>query len=80
MLRVAVGAAMGAVGYLLVYCAVTDGGTFAARPWDALAPSAPWPAGSSSSGASSSSSSGGSGFGWLKGRVKLPFQFLPGLP
>lgn len=63
MLRVAVGSGMAAIGYLLVYCAVTAGGTYAPRPWDALSPSAPWPVGSSSSAASSSSSSSGGGIG-----------------
>ena len=80
MLRVAVGSGLAAVGYLLVYCAITAGGTYALRPWDALSPAAPWPVGSTSS--SNSSSSGGT-----EGTVKKVakdilgiFPFLPGLP
>lgn len=59
MLRVAVGSAMGAIGYLLVYAAVTAGGTFALRPWDALSASAPWPVTSSASSSPPTSSGGG---------------------
>jgi hypothetical protein len=69
VLRVAVGSGLAAAGYLLLYSAVTAGGTYALRPWDALSPSAPWPVnpsgGTSSNGGSgaagSSSSSSGSG-------------------
>ncbi len=36
MTRVAIGSMMAAVGYLLVYAAVADGGKHALRPWQAL--------------------------------------------
>ena len=75
MLRVAVGSGLAAVGYLLLYAAVTAGGTYALRPWDALSPTAPWPVlsggGSSSSGGGSSSGSGSSTGSVLKDVAKL---------
>lgn len=36
MTRVGIGGIMAAFGYLLVYAAVADGGTYAKRPWKAL--------------------------------------------
>ena len=77
MLRVAFGSAMAAAGYLLLYCGVTAGGTYALRPWDALSPSAPWPVGSSSG--QSSSSGGGAlrtGEGILKTAIAIPQKII----
>lgn len=74
---------MGAVGYLLLYAAVTAGGTFALRPWDALSASAPWPvtaSGSPGGGGSQGPSGGGGGFvGGAVGVVKkiLGIGLLP---
>lgn len=36
MTRVGVGSIMAAIGYLLVYAGVADGGKYATRPWGAL--------------------------------------------
>ena len=36
MTRVGIGGIMAAIGYLLVYAGVADGGKYATRPWDAL--------------------------------------------
>lgn len=75
MLRVSVGSGMAAVGYLLLYCAVTAGGTFALRPWDALSPSAPWPV----QGGGSSGSSGSGGSGGLLGVARRIIGLIPGV-
>lgn len=36
MTRVGVGSIMVALGYLVFYAGVADGGKYASRPWDAL--------------------------------------------
>jgi len=36
MVRVMIGSAMLAAGYLLLYAGVADGGKYVLRPWDAL--------------------------------------------
>lgn len=59
MVRLMLASIMGAIGYLLVFAGVADGGRWALRPWDALSQASNTPAGSSSS--TSSSGSGGGG-------------------
>lgn len=36
MTRVGIGSVMVALGYLLTYAGIADGGKYALRPWDAL--------------------------------------------
>jgi hypothetical protein len=36
VIRVAIGSGLCAIGYLLVYAGVADGGKYASRPWDAV--------------------------------------------
>lgn len=57
MVRLMFASIMGAIGYLLVFSGIADGGRWALRPWDALTQATNTPASSSSS----SSSSGGGG-------------------
>lgn len=65
MLRVAVASGMAAVGYLLLYAGVAGGGTYALRPWDALA--APQAGSAGGQGSQAKSGSGGGPGGLLGG-------------
>ena len=56
MVRLMLASIMGAIGYLLVFAGIAEGGRWAMRPWDALSQATNTPASSSSS-----SSSGGGG-------------------
>ena len=60
MVRLMLASIMGAIGYLLVFAGIAEGGRWAMRPWDALTQASNTPSGSTAS-----TSSGGGGGGVL---------------
>ena len=58
MVRLMLASIMGAIGYLLVFAGVAEGGRWAMRPWDALTQATNTPG---STGGGSTSSGGGGG-------------------
>lgn len=58
MVRLMLASIMGAIGYLLLFAGVAEGGRWAMRPWDALSQATNTPAASSGSGGSSGGGGG----------------------
>lgn len=67
-----------AIGYLLVFAGVAEGGRWALRPWDALLPEAK--GGPSNTPKPSSSSSGGGGGGALSTIIGIGQKILGLVP
>ncbi len=77
MVRLMLASIVGAIGYLLLYAGVADGGRFALRPWDALTQATNAPAPSSDAGASSNGGSGGGVGGAIIGAGKKILSIVP---
>lgn len=59
MVRLMIASLMAAIGYLLVFSGIAEGGRWAMRPWDALSQATNTP--KTSSGSAGTSSGGGGG-------------------